>query len=562
MTSIRVAAAQFTVDDDLSANLKRCLSAIDEAAAGGAQLVVLPEFCNHLSWYRDAEHCWEVSVDISGPWLGDLAASARQHQLHLVVNATVRREPGVITGTSLLYSPAGELLGQSDKQVLMGHENDFLRRAQAVCPVIETPIGRIGMYSCMDGVINETPRGLALRGAQILCNSLNSFAYDEGDLHVPVRAPENRTWVVAANKVGPLIPEYLLEEVSRITNIPVVHLFGAGDSQVVAPDGTVITRADRQTPGVVFADIEPQRADDKTRPDGTDVFASRRPELYAAIAQAPARADLPPGAPEVRAAVYQPESSGQQAIIEVAAVLRSLDPEVSLLVLPELFCFEGAAMNLELAEAEARSQAALERLVGSCREGVAVVTSLLINGRNTGVVLSRSGVLLRQAQLHPCARLGEEHAVGQQMEVLQLAWGRLAVVVGDDALYPETFRLAALAGAEVVAAPIHVIEAWEVETGLPERAAENRLSLVYATRTEVGTSAILGLPTDFTLMTPWESRLFDGNISTPLTVQALPNPGLTIGNVHPAAATNKMVSANTNVLDGRPWHLAEAITTT
>ena len=135
------------------------------------------------------------------------------------------------------------------------------------------------------------------------------------------------------------------------------------------------------------------------------------------------------------------------------------------------------------------------------------------------------------------------------------------MVVGDDALYPETFRLAALAGAEVVAAPIHVIEAWEVETGLPERAAENRLSLVYATRTEVGTSAILGLPTDFTLMTPWESRLFDGNISTPLTVQALPNPGLTIGNVHPAAATNKMVSANTNVLDGRPWHLAEAITT-
>lgn len=561
MTSIRVAAAQFTVDDDLDANLKRCLSAIDEAAQGGAQLVVLPEFCNHLSWYRDADHCWDVSVTLDGPWLAALAVSARQHGVHLVVNATVRREPGVITGTSLLYGPDGALLGQSDKQVLMGHENDFLRRAQAVCPVVDTPIGRIGMYSCMDGVINETPRGLALRGAQILCNSLNSFAYDEGDLHVPVRAPENRTWVVAANKVGPLIPEYLLEEVSNITSIPVPHLFGAGDSQIVAPNGTVLARADRDNAGVVFADIDPKRADDKRRPDGTDVFASRRPELYGPIGQPPARPELQPGVAEVCAAVYQPEATGQDAILEASVVLRALDPNVSLLVLPELFCFEGAAMELEPTEAEARSQAALQRLSSSCREGVTVVTSLFLDGRNTGVALNRSGLLLRQAQLHSCARLGDGHAVGQGVEVLQLPWGRLSVVVGDDALYPETFRLAALGGAEVVAAPIHVIEAWEVETGLPERAAENRLSLVYATRPDVGTSGILGLPTDFTLMTPWKSRLFDGNISTPLTIQAPATSGLTVGAIHPEAAANKLVSANTNVLDGRPWQLVDAITT-
>ncbi len=561
MTSIRVAAAQFTVGDDLEINLQRCLSAIDEAAEGAAQLVVLPEFCNHLSWYRDGNHCWDVSVALDGPWLGSLAARARQHSLYLVVNATVRRGPGVTTGTSLLYSPDGALLGQSDKQVLMGHENDFLRRAQHVCPVVDTAVGRIGMYSCMDGVINETPRSLALRGAQILCNSLNSFAYDEGDLHVPVRAPENRTWVVAANKVGPLIPEYLLEEVAKITSIPVPHLYGAGDSQIVAPDGTVLARADRNNAEVVFADINPSQADDKTRPDGTDVFASRRPELYGAIAEPPARPDLRPGLAEVQAAAYQPSAAGQLAIEEACAAIAALKPGLSLLVLPELFCFENAVVELEPEEAEALSQAALERLIASCPEGLSVVTSLPLGGHNTGVVLDRSGVLLRQAQLHPCARLGDGHAVGTGIEVLQLAWGRLAVVVGDDSLYPESFRLAALAGAEVVAAPIHVIEAWEVETGLPERAAENRLSLVYATRPGVGTSAVLGLPRDFTLMTPWKSRLFDGNISTPLTVQATAEPGLTVGTIHPEAAANKMVSANTNVVDGRPWHLADAITT-
>src|SRR5437868_976030 len=151
-TNVRVAAAQFAVGVDVDANLAACLLALRAAGACKPDLVVLPEFANHASWYDDAAHCWRVSVDIDG---------------------------------------------------------DFLR-------------------------------ALALRGAQILCNSLNSFALDEGSLHIPVRAAENRVFVVAANKIGALIPEALLEPVSAQTGIPVRFLSGAGDSQIVAPDGTVL----------------------------------------------------------------------------------------------------------------------------------------------------------------------------------------------------------------------------------------------------------------------------------------------------------------------------------
>ena len=91
--------------------------------------MVLPEFCNHLSWYQDKAHCWSVSVELEGDWLGALSAKAREHSLYLVVNATVRRGPDTVTGTSLLYDPNGVLLAESDKQVLMGHENDFLQPA-------------------------------------------------------------------------------------------------------------------------------------------------------------------------------------------------------------------------------------------------------------------------------------------------------------------------------------------------------------------------------------------------------------------------------------------------
>lgn len=80
----------------------------------------------------------------------------------------------------------------------------------------------------MDGVINETPRGLALRGARVLLNSLNSFALDEAALHVPVRAAENKVFVVGANKVGSLVPPELAEQIATRMSIRADQLHGAG----------------------------------------------------------------------------------------------------------------------------------------------------------------------------------------------------------------------------------------------------------------------------------------------------------------------------------------------
>lgn len=565
---IRVAALQFGAGSDVEANLATCLRMIDQAAEHKPDLMVLPEFCNHLSWYDDVAHCFRVSAPLDGDFLNAIAAKARQYACHIVVNVTLQRQDGKATGSSLLYGPGGDLLSQSDKQVLMGHENDFLERAQTAAPIVSTAIGRLATYACMDGVINETPRGLALRGAQILCNSLNSFALDEASLHVPVRASENRVFIVAANKVGPLIPDFLLEPVSQATNIPIAFLHGAGESQIVAPDGTVLAKGPRAGEAVVVAEIDPRLADDKHRPDGVDVFASRRPELYAAIGQPPAGASFPPGAPTLAAAVYQPQAEGADAVEEAAdAVAHAAAAGVQLVVLPELFCFETGRVG-DVAEAVARSTQALAALAASLRAAGGhchVVTSVVeaTDGgfQHTGVVLGPEGVIFRQPQLHRSARHSRwATALGVGMGVLTLPWGRLAVVVGDDALYPETFRLAVFQGADVVAAPVHICERWEVETGLVERAAENRVCLVAASRPgPAGAGLIATLHEDFTLMTPWPSRPFDGTISYPILTSA-PDFGLTSTIVHPARTQNKVLSHRTHVVDSRPWHLAAAIT--
>jgi len=76
LSSIRVAALQFATASTVAENLETCLRLIDRAAAEGAALMVLPEFCNHLSWYRDAEHAWAVAVEEGGEFLAAIAGRA------------------------------------------------------------------------------------------------------------------------------------------------------------------------------------------------------------------------------------------------------------------------------------------------------------------------------------------------------------------------------------------------------------------------------------------------------------------------------------------------------
>lgn len=185
---IRVAALQFASGTDVQANLATCLRMIDEACGHNPHVMVLPEFSNHISWYDDADHARAVSLDIDGAFLQPVAERASRYACYIVINVSLRRSQW-LTVTSLMYGPAGELCAQADKQTLMGHENTWFRRAEIVSEVVDTPIGRLAMFPCRDGVTCETPRGLALRGAQLFCDSLNSFALDEATLHVPARAP-------------------------------------------------------------------------------------------------------------------------------------------------------------------------------------------------------------------------------------------------------------------------------------------------------------------------------------------------------------------------------------
>ena len=510
-----MAAAQFATTGDVGENLAVCLEMIDRAADTGARLIVLPEFCNHRSVYDDAEHCRRTAVALDGEFVASCARRARARGACVVLSVTLRRPEGV-TVTSLLLDPAGRVAAQADKQTLMGGERAHLRPGPHVAPVAETPFGPIGMYSCMDGVTCEVPRAMAVGGARILANSLNSFALDEASLHVPARAFESQVFVVAANKVGPLAPADRVEAIAGSLGVPAEALHGAGESQIVAPDGTVVSRAPRTGRCVVSARIdlaEVERARACCPPP------ARRPALYAALAA--------PGAGSPSA------SAAERLLVTAAAEPRGADAALAararLVVLPEL----------------ARPPADIP-------EGATFAFTRRDGDRHLGVVADSSGVLLEQPQLHRTPRLPWARGAGDGLRTADLAWGRLAVVVGDDIRLPEAVRLAAVQGAAVIAVCHRPVCSADVELGLVERAAENRLCAVAAAPGSgpVAGCALISPPAD-SLWSRERSQPFDGTINMPDVQRIAPGQDALTGVIWPRRARQREISFQTNLVDGR-----------
>lgn len=563
--TVRVAAAQFAVGADLEANLETCCRMIRKAAECNPDLIVLPEFCNHLSWYENQTHCNQVALSIDSEWLREIREVVAEVGAYVVINCTVLGDQDKTRATSLLIAPDGSVAGKSEKQVYIGHENEFLTPAAEVGPVVETSVGRLGLYACMDGVVCETPRSLALRGGQILCNSLNSFAPDEGSLHIPVRAAENRVFVVAANKVGPLIPNELLNPVSEQTGIPLEFLSGAGESQIVAPNGEVLALAGKDEE-VIFADIDPSLADNKEISDGTDLFQSRRPSLYQSIAQDPAHQAEPAykGGQSTTVAMID-QFDNPETLLRLVAEASKAGAE--LIVLPQLPLGGGAddasrgklAQEYQQLVGDLAAQAADALVVTSIVEKV-VGTEAAKEYAHVVIGLNRSGICVKQKQLHSSSSLPWS-VLDEGIHTLETPFGSVALLSGADIYYPEVFRVLAIKGVEIVAIPYQHRDKWELQTGLVERAAENRLNLVAVSKPVNGKSASFanGLQTDFTVMTEWKNREFDGLLTYPLLTWSKPEESLTLAKITPANSKNKVVSLGTDLIRSRAWHLADAL---
>src|SRR5262245_18216278 len=160
-----VAAAQIEPKlGEKERNLETILARTEEAAAAGAQLIVLPECAIPGDMAETAEEAMTFAEEIPGPSTELLESEAVRLGIY-VVCGLLERQGDTLRNAAVLVSPDDGHVGAYRKTHLPFLGVDRFVVAGDEMPVWETPLGRIGIEICYDLRFPEMTRTLALRGA-------------------------------------------------------------------------------------------------------------------------------------------------------------------------------------------------------------------------------------------------------------------------------------------------------------------------------------------------------------------------------------------------------------
>ena len=251
---MKIAAIQMVSTPRVADNLEAARRLVAQAASGGAQLVVLPEyFCMMGLGDRDKLEVAEPPGE--GPVQRMLAETARGHRIWLVGGTLPLRsdaDPDRVLNANCVYAPDGTLATRYDKIHLFKFDNGRERydegnaiRAGAVPTTVQAGPLKVGLSVCYDLRFPELYRKLMHPPCDIITVPA-AFTYTTGLAHwellLRARAVENQCYVVAAAQGG-------MHENMRRTY---------GHSMIVDPWGKVLdVLADGE--GIVSAEVDPER---------------------------------------------------------------------------------------------------------------------------------------------------------------------------------------------------------------------------------------------------------------------------------------------------------------
>lgn len=212
---MKIAALQMVSSAEVAENVAQAASLIAQAAAEGAELVVLPEYWCLLG-LRDSDKLSIAEADGHGPLQEFLQTQAQQHGVYLV-GGTLPIQTSAsdkVFNSSLVFSPKGERIARYDKIHLFAfhkgreayNEGKLLQAGDAPVafdlPSVDGHTWRIGLSVCYDLRFPELYRQLAAD----LYLVPSAFTYTTGQVHWDVllraRAIENLAFVAAAAQGG------------------------------------------------------------------------------------------------------------------------------------------------------------------------------------------------------------------------------------------------------------------------------------------------------------------------------------------------------------------------
>ena len=132
----------------------------------GAQLIVLPELA--VPWYTvDPDEVALTAESLTGPTVDAWTAVAADHS-GIIVGGLCERDGEAFYNTAVVVDQTG-VIGHYRKLHLFAEEKLSFTPGDRGLPVVDTPLGRLGLCICYDLRFVEVVRVLALSGAELIC---------------------------------------------------------------------------------------------------------------------------------------------------------------------------------------------------------------------------------------------------------------------------------------------------------------------------------------------------------------------------------------------------------
>lgn len=266
---VRAAAVQIApVLHSRGGTTAKVLTALDDAAASGAELAVFPEtvvpYYPYFSFVMPAaamgaEHLrlYDEAVVVPGPETAAVGAAARRHGMVVVLGVT-ERDRGSLYNTQLVFDATGELVLRRRKITPTYHERMVWGMGDASgIRVVETAVGRLGALACWEHYNPLARYALMAQHEEIHCSQfpgsmVGQIFADQMEVTIRHHALEagafvvNATGWLAEEQVAAIVPSGPLQDALR----------GGSFTAIVSPEGKLLGEPLTTGEGSVVADLD------------------------------------------------------------------------------------------------------------------------------------------------------------------------------------------------------------------------------------------------------------------------------------------------------------------
>ncbi|MCF6265026.1 MAG: carbon-nitrogen hydrolase [Desulfuromusa sp.] len=185
MNILKVALIQQSCVNNHRENIENSCQRIFQAAAQGAELVILQELhSSHYFCQTEDIANFDQAENIPGETTLRFATLAKKLGIVLVISLFEKRMPGIYHNTAVVLEKDGNIAGTYQKMHIPDdpgyHEKFYFTPGDLGFNPITTSVGKLGVMVCWDQWYPEAARLMALAGAEVLIYP-TAIGYDPTD---------------------------------------------------------------------------------------------------------------------------------------------------------------------------------------------------------------------------------------------------------------------------------------------------------------------------------------------------------------------------------------------